>query len=277
MRKQRILFSDNGTLNDFTVNLGNYYSGTNSFPFVANQDFLYIGSPVPFNHFYVKFGTANTAASNLTVQYYSGLGWNNVAEVIDETQGFTQDGFVEFVPDKTNGWVQQDTSGSGGTISELNTVEIYDKYWMRVGFDSDLDAETTLSWLGYLFSNDNDLKTEFPDLLRTNVLTAFQAGKTDWEEQHVRAGEIVVQDLIKKSVINFKGQILRRERFTLASVQKVAEIVFNSFGDDYLDNRNAARKEYNDRLNVGLYDTDKNADGRLGDAEMRYRQGWLGR
>jgi len=277
MRQTRILYKNNSVISDWTRSLNNYHQGSESFSFVASEDAIYIGNIAPFNHFYIKISTANTSSTVMNIQYWSGLGFNDIAEIIDETNGLTQDGYVTFVPDKNQGWVEQDTSGSGGTITELNSVEIYDKYWIKITFNNDLDADSAISWIGQIFSNDDDLSSEYPDLVRSNVLAAFETGKTNWEEQHVKASELIIRDLIAKRVITSKSQLLERESFTLASVAKVAQIIFSSFGDDYRDQMNDAMREYQKRLDKSIYDIDLDGDGRLDPYEMKSRQGWLGR
>jgi len=277
MRMTRILYEDNGTISDWSTSLNNYYTESETFSLVAAEDYIYIGMPVPFNHFFVKLSTPSTAVSTITMQYYTGREFQDVVETIDETNGFQQDGFITFVPDKKQGWVRQDTSGTGGTITELSSVTIYDKYWARIKFSADLDASSVISWIGHKFSDDDQLGSEFPDLTRSTMIAAFESGKTNWEEQHVRAANIIIEDLIRQQVIHSKGQILERRSFSLASVSKVAEIIFNSFGDDYEDNKRNAQIEYEKRMNKSIFDIDLNEDGRLDVSEQRLRQGFMSR
>lgn len=276
MRQNRILYSNNGVLDDWSTALNDFKIGAETFTLVAAEDYIYIGQIAAFNHFYVKLTTPSTATSTMSIEYYSGNEWEPAVEVIDETDGFKQSGFVSFVPSRSQGWVMQDTSG-GGTITELSSKEIYDKYWARIKFSADLDADVVISWLGSKFSDDNDLETEYPELLKTNVMSAFKAGKTDWEEQHVLAGSMIIRDLIRKKVIKAKGQILNRDKFALASVSKVAELAFTAFGDDYADNKAESRKEYNARLSTSIYDIDQDGDGILDQSEMGSRQGFMKR
>lgn len=278
MRTTRVIYSDNGTLTDLTTQLSNYHSGTYTFSnFVAAEDYIYIGNIAPFNHFYLKMGTASVASTTMSVDYWSGDDWQSVVELNDETSGLTQDGFITFVPDRNYGWVDGNTNGQGRQITGLTSLTIYDKYWIRISFNNDLTDNCIISWIGQNFSNDDDLGSEFPDLVRSSVLTAFESGKTNWEEQHIRAAEIIVKDLISKNIIYSKGQILERNSFMLPSVSKVAEIIFNSFGDDYIDQKKAARNEYEQRMNKSIYDIDSNRDGELTEGEMTNRQGFLKR
>lgn len=278
MRRTRVIYSDNGTLTDVGKELSNYHSGSYTFAdFVAAEDYIYLGNIAPFNHFYLKMATASVASTTMSVDYWNGNSWKPVVEIDDETSGLTQDGYVTFVPDRDHGWVSGDTNGNGQTVTGLTSVTIYDRYWIRVSFNNDLTDNSIVNWVGQKFSNDDDLGTEYPDLVRSSVLTAFEAGKTTWEEQHVRAAELIVRDLISKQIIYSKGQILDRESFMLPAVSKVSEIIFNSFGDDYLDNKKQSANEYQKRINKSIYDVDLNNDGELQPREMSLRQGFMSR
>ena len=136
---------------------------------------------------------------------------------------------------------------------------------------------TELSWVGQKFSDDDDLGAEHPDLTLSSVISAYESGKTDWEEQHVRAAELIVRDLIGQKIIYSKNQILERETFMLPSVSKVAEIIYSAFGDDYSDQKAAARGEYKERFSKSIYDVDLNEDGDLSLKEMSFRQGFMKR
>lgn len=279
----KVLFKDDTTLSDISVNLDNYYAGTETLPFVAAEDFLYIGSRFPFNHLYFKFGTANTASSSLTVAVWDGNQWRNTVQTFDETlsgaASFGQDGYITWIPDKQYGWGREDTTSTSGNeqVTGLGDITIYDHYWVRFAFSADLDAGTALSWVGNLFTDDNDLGTEFPDLVRTNVLTAWESGKTTWEEQHVHAAKIIAQDLESKKVIVHKSQILDRKDYIPASIMKVAEFAFRGMGPEFVDDRNDSRMEYEKRLNKTIGKIDRDLDGTLDRRELGYIQGRLRR
>lgn len=272
----RIIYSDNGTLVDWSTSLNNYYSGDETFSFVAAEDYIYIGNLLPFNHTYMKFTTPSVASSTLSVDIWDGNAFSPAAEIIDETAGFTADGFINWVPDKNKGWGREDTNVNGTErVTGLGTITIYDRYWVRIGFNNDLTASSVASWSGLLFSDDNDLKTEYPNLVRSNVLTAFQAGKVNWEEQNIRAAELMVDDLIDMNVIASKEQIIERKKLSRASVCKVAEIIYNGFGDDGVEDSARARKEYKSRISKNVFITDKDNDARIDREEASGGQGRL--
>lgn len=279
MRKTRILYSNNGSLTDLTSDINDYHADSFSLNgFSASEDYLYVGNIAPFNHFYLKLDTVNSNSLNLTIEYWSGTQWRPVVETIDETSGLSRSGYVTFVPDRDFAWIQSDTNGTGQTITGLTGVTIYDKYWIRITLSADPSATSELAWIGQKFSNDNDLGSEYPELISSNVKASFESGKVDWEEQHVRAAEIIVSDLIKARIIYSKGQILERQTFMLPSVSKVAEMIYMNFGDDYTDQALAARNEFKARIQKGIYDVDLNKDGELDPFESnRFNQGFLSR
>jgi len=235
-------------------------------------DFIYIASDFPFNHTFIKLGTVKNLVSNtMKVEYYT-TAWTQVVEVRDQTNGLKQDGYIEFTPNRNFGWAQTVDSSEAG----VSTV-VYNKYWTRISFNQNLTADSELSFIGNKFSDDEDLFSEFPVFNDANYLTAFKAAKTTWEEQHVKAADIIIQDLQKKQVIMGKEQILDRVKFLGASVCKVAEILFTAFGNDYVEQRKASKEEYSKRLDLSQYNIDLNGSGNLEPMELQARTGWLSR
>lgn len=272
----RIIYSDNGTLNDFSVALSRYDSQVKSFTPVKDEDYLYIGSRLPFNHIFFKFSTPSTITATMKVEYYNGTSWVNTVEVIDETDGFKQSGFVQFTPDRQKPWMMRSTNYAGEKVVGLEGIVIYDFYWVRISFNQTLSA-TTIKWIGNLFANDVDLDSEFPNLTRANTLASFKTGKTDWEEQHVRASQLLIDDLVNKGLICGPGQILDWREFTTACICKTAEIIYNGFGDDYKDDTINARKEYNARLNKRFARIDLNGDAAETEGERYHETGCFSR
>jgi hypothetical protein len=271
---KRFLYLDNGVLTDYTSALGNYKTGSMPMPFVANRDYLFIGSRLPFNHFYVKLANSNAHISSIAVEYWSDNGWNAVVNTLDETEAFANSGFVTFTPDKDKVWKLEEKSN---VIPQLSSTMIYDNYWLRITFVPDLHVNTTVDWIGNIFSDDNDLAAEFPDLVRSNVLSAFQTGKTNWQEQAVKAAEIIEHDLANRGILDGSESILDREWYKNASVQKTAEIIFSAFGDDYIDQRARAREEYGLRLVKRLARVDKNLNAIEDPYERKVVTGFLSR
>lgn len=276
----KIISSDNGTLTDISHIIGNFHSGTNVLPIVAAEDTWFIGQEAPFNHLYFKNSSVNSNSSDIEIKYWDGTIFRTAVDVVDETAvaaaSMAQSGFVSWNPDRDeSGWAWDNTDDMAG--SSLATLKIYDRYWISLKFSNDLSASTALSWLGQKFSTDDELEGQFPFFAKTAAKTAFESGKTDWEEQHIIAAENIIKDLISRQIITHKGQILRRDELELASIQKVAEIIYNGFGSDYVDEKIDARKEYASQLKKGIFKVDRNRDGDLNASENRNRSGFLGR
>lgn len=275
---KRVFYSDNGNIRDLTVNLNKYNDTESVFDYKTSEDAIYVGARLPFNQLFLKVVEKNSMSSNMYVEVWTGTKWEFVNEVIDETGALSSSGYVTFYPDRDDGWVLTSTSDEGQTVTGLESVKVYDRYWIKITFDSDLSSGVSLSWVGNVFSDDSDLYAEYPDLMKENVLNSFKSGKAGWEEQHVRAAYMIEQDLIINRAMIAPEQILEREDYRLASVQKVAEIIFNAFGDDFTDNKQKAREEYQRRLSSPMKKIDKNANGLEDRFEtLSESSGWLQR
>lgn len=270
----RLIWGDNATLKDLSVVINNLFSDGTIIGFNAAQDKLYIGSDLPFNHRYFSVLVENDVASVVTASIWDGSQWQSAVDVIDQTispdaagKSLSQSGIISWVVDRNHVWGKRDTTELM-IDSGLETLKIYEMYWVRLSFSGNFNANTALKYMGHKFSSDNDLGGYYPDLTRSNVMLAFKAGKTDWEDQHVLAAEEIIRDLRKKNVIWNRNQIFGWEEFTDASVHKVAEIVFTAFGNDYETRKENARDNYENALDKVVQSAiDKNVDGRLEEVE----------
>jgi len=272
---QRIIWDNNGTLTDLSVNLNNLPSGTEVIPFVAAEDKIYIGSDLPFNHRYFDVSVVNAQASVATVKIWDNNAWTSAVDVIDQTDvsGATlaQDGIISWVTDRNETWGKEETTED---ITELASLKIYDKYWVQISFSADLTAGTALQYIGHKFSEDEDLELFYPDLNQSSVKTAFKTGKTTWDEQHVKSAEDIVRHLRKKSALWSADQVYNWDVFTDAAIHRTAYWIMFGFGDDYQDERALAEKEYYKALNGINFQTDISENGRLDTEEKKTATGW---
>jgi hypothetical protein len=270
----RIFHKSGSTITEFSDNVKKFSEESKNVTILSGES-LYIATDFPFNHLYFNLGTnVNVQPVNLSVDYFSNSDWVPVAYLTDGTVGMSQSGFIEFTPDKDESWNKESTNYGGDLIIELSTIKVYDMYWIRVTFDDDMD-DVDFNWIGNLFSNDTDLYSEFPIFADTTFLTAFSSGKLDWKEQHVKASELIIQELKRKNIIIGAEQILDRDVLMPASVSKVAEIIYNAFGRDYNDNRDNARKEYDKRMDLSKFVIDTNENAIKEPYELKSSQGWL--
>jgi hypothetical protein len=273
----RIFFKESSNLIEITKQINKYKSDTYLMS-MATTDAIYIGSDFPLNHLYIKMGSVvNNINSVIKIEYWDGTNWINSVNLNDYTFAFSQSGFIEFTPDRDEQWLMESTNASGQSITDLESITVYDKYWMKITVSVTLRNNIELQWIGNKFSEDEDLYSEYPIFNDATFLTSFEAGKTTWEEQHIKAGELIVQDMKKKNIIVGKEQILERDILLPASVAKVAEIIFNAFGSDYNEQRQHAKEEYLRRIDLSKYSVDTNNNGIVDAVDVRYSEGWLSR
>lgn len=276
----RVIINNNGTLTDASIPLSNIHSGTQVFDFETATDYLYLGSDLPFNHRHFDIVTVNSVAATPTISLWSGSEWVNAIDVIDQTASagvsLAQDGIIAWRPDEDeSSWSWDDTDDMAN--SGLQTLKIKGLYWARINWSADLTDTLSFNYIGYKFSSDAELESEYPELAQSSLKTAFKAGKTDWNEQTLVAAEYIINDLRQMNVITSMNQILDWRVFSKASVHKTAEIIFRAFGDDYKDNLLEANKQYKNSLQLKQYNVDQNRDATLTEAETHPVTTFLGR
>lgn len=274
----RVFFKEGaGNPLDISKEINKYKSDTYLMSMDTN-DAIYIATDFPLNHLFVKMGeTVNESPSNLVIDYWSGNGWISVVNQNDYTVAFSATGFIEFTPDRAISWKLSNTNYGGNVVEDLETISVYDKYWIRIKVDADLDDDIELEYIGHKFSEDMDLFGEYPIFNDAEFLELYETDKTTWEEQAVIASDLIIQDLKRKNIIFGAEQILDREILRPACVQKVAEIIFNAFGKDYRDQKLECRKEYDTRMDLSKFVVDTNNNGIEDQCEKQETQGWLSR
>lgn len=277
----RFIHSDNGVLKDFSVDLDNPLSATQAITFVAAEDKLFISGDLPFNHRYFLISSVNANPSVVSIRYWSGNKFESAVDVIDETKTGTtslaKSGHINFTPDKDKpSWLFDHTDEM--TDSGLESVNIENQLWSEWSWSADVTV--TLKYVGEKFSNDEDLRPKFPDLLRQKVFDAFDptpGNKTDWDEQHIIAAKDVIRDLKNNKIIVSRDQILDWRSLKQITTLKVAELIYWGLGSRYDKDRLKARVAYKEELKLDVFRTDRDLDGRLDRSEMFARQGFMTR
>lgn len=262
LRNTRIISKISGSIVDQSASLADYLGGSVAMV-LTSTDALYLGTDLPFNHRWFEVATVNAGAAVPTIQLFNGSNWLDVVDVIDETTvagvPFARSGIVSWVPNRQNtGWINLYSTEQ---MSDLSTLKIYDRYWVKVSFSATVSV--TMKHVGHKFSTDTHLFSQYPDLNNSNLMTAFKSGKTNWNDQAFEAAEIIIQNLREMNVIFSKDQILDWPIFKNASVHKTAEIIYNAFGKDYDDERIKSHRAYNDSIRIKAFNVDKNSNARL--------------
>lgn len=273
LASNRVIRNTGGTLTDLSTRLNNYFSET----VVTNldaDDYLYIGSDVPFNHRYFHMAVVNDVACSVTVEIWDGNEWVEVVDVQDftktagGTKSLARSGIIAWVLDKNKTWVKETTTENMAS-SGLQTLKIYNLYWARLSWSADLTALTEMKYIGHKFSKDEDLGGYYPDLVRSNALAGFATGKTSWDEQHIMAAEEIFKALRAKREVWAKSQIFTWEAYTVAACHKVAEIVYSAFGTEYETRKDDAAARFEAELDATLSTgIDKDEDGHIDEEEL---------
>lgn len=260
IQEQRVLFNST----DISQSVNDFRTGTAAFAYTTGG-YLYIGSILPFNNLWFEMGVANAVAANVSVDIWFGHSWAPAVDVLDWTGGLTGTGRLQWSTDINKGW---DIEQYSKDVTGLPTTSaIYNMYWLRLSWNATLTNTTTIKYIGQKFSEDIHLYSFYPDLNNSTVKTSFAASKTDWNEQHYMAVEHIVRDLRKSGLIISRGQILDYSLLMDASCHKVAEIVYQAFGDPYLEQLKLARASYKDTSQIKFLNLDRLPNGRLDPVE----------
>lgn len=267
----RVIWEDNVTLVDVSKTLNDVFANNVTFAYTAAEDYLYIGSDLPFCHRYFDVRTANAVASVASVEIWDGNAWNAAVDVIDETAvsgaSLGTAGIIRWTLGRTESWNKVETTED---IPALSTIKIYNLYWARISWSASLTGTTAINYVGHSFANDSQLGGYYPDLASSDIISAYQTGKTNWKEQHILAAEELISDLKRKEIITSANQVMNPEIFGTASIHKCAEIIMRGLGRDYQESKAQALKDYAVALNSIPFNVDKNEDGRLDDFERRH-------
>lgn len=271
---RRVIFSDNGTLVDITKKVSGAFAESVVVDYTAGQDYIYVGQVLPFNHLYFNFSALNTITSTMNVEFWDGQTWSQMVDIRDQTEGFKKAEHSFWSVPRDESWVKELDSFD---VTGLETTEIYNMYWSRISFSVTLDVTTAISYIGQLYSTDQDLYGYYPDLQQSTLKDQYQTGKTDWREQGVLAAENIISYLRAKNIIKADASIMRPDLLETASIHKTAEIIFGAFGEAYRDDRNTAKKAFEDSINMKFFQTDVDKNGRLNEFDRVISTGSLSR
>jgi hypothetical protein len=256
---QRVL---HGT-SDISVAVNDFRSAAQVFAYEADE-YLFIGSEVPFNNLWFDVAVPNDQASVISVDLWWGQSWAAAVDVIDMTavggNSLAQSGRIVWRIEDGKGWQDEPRSEQ---VTGLEQTKIYDFYWTRIKFSASLKATTAIKYIGQRFNTDDELYSYYPDMQQSGMKTAIKAGKADWAEQSYMAAEAVIRDLVARNVIDSAGQIFDWSLFNEASCHKLAEIVYGALGTAYAEAKKSAAESYGKAMNRRLFRVDTDKSGEL--------------
>lgn len=230
-----IKYDDNGSFTDYSQDMQDFTRDTNAINLVSAEDSLYIGYYKPINKFYIDLNTPNSNSNELTIKYYNGSAFADVAGQLDETKGFTRSGFVQ--------WTREQTDQA------KTTIDGSEMYWYQVTASAD-HADAVYNAIGILFADDKDLSEQIPEINDA----AHLAGKSSHVLAHVSAKKWIIQDLRNRNYgkRDEDGEfqditawdLLQIEQINQAAVFKALSIIFFNFSDEPNDIYEKKSKSY---------------------------------
>jgi len=277
LQTQRILYDNTSTEADLSVALNDFRTSAETIAADAGH-YIYIASELPFNHRFFLVDTANDQSVDLDVAIWFSNEWVAAVDVIDETASggvtLAQSGILSWKTNRLKGWDREQDSED---VTGVDTVALYNMYWVRIGFSAALNAGTKIKWIGHRFCTDTILFTYYPDLNNTQLMAAFASGKTDWNDQHYMAGEQIVRDLQAKKIAFSSNQILDWKVLEEAGAHRAAAIIYAGMDRAYVDDVKRAEEKYSRAINIKRLNLDQNASGNLETNERGIQTGFMTR
>ena len=189
-----LLYSASGpTYSDLSRDINDFQRNPQTIP-MASTDFLYIGRLKAFSDLWVEIVTPSTASNTLTIQYLNSTAWQTIPWDLDDTQGFTRSGWIRWNRNamSTTG---SENSGTFNWITECRQLshKVLDALLVRQLFGA---ATPSVQGIGIVFSDDNALKREVPDVMRflpndpdNNIVW------NSWILTHISARDTIAQRL----------------------------------------------------------------------------------
>lgn len=220
------------------------------FELTSSSNF-YIGFKKPFASRYFHFATVNTNSITVSVETWDGSAWQDVEDLVDQTLGFTRNGFVSWVNRASDAW--QDSAQSPVSDKEL--------FWARVKVSGDLSAGTSLQSVLNLFCDEDMVEQYYPELITDTRY--LPDGATDFVPQLQAAKDYVVLRLKRDQLIKDESQIIDINEVAIAAVHAFRWVVLNAIARDEGDKEvaNDAKDDMNYELNQVKIDLDWDDSG----------------
>jgi hypothetical protein len=241
-------------------------SSTLAFPLLSTE-YLYLGFKQPFTTRYFHFAVPNAVACELTVEFWTGSDWKAVEDLVDETRGFRQSGFLSWL--NFGEWDRKQQTPIVAAHTENGTALDLEYYWVRIQPSEDLSAETELQSVVNLFCNDALFGVYYSDILADSRY--LPAGRSNFMEHYFAAKDHVVRRMRQMGKITDEGDLIDITDVAVAACHATAYIILNPIARDD-EARQAAKDAFNGcegELSRGTNAVDTNKDGKI-DAPERF-------
>jgi len=234
---------------------------------LQTSDFVYIGFRGRFASRYFELKTPNATGSVVSLSYWDGDAWTDVDDLVDETIGFTQSGFVH--------WVNKDDWEPRAITGVDDDIEMY---WVRLAVSVNLDSGTELYSVSNVFSDDNLLQIYYPEIVTDSRF--LPSGQTNFLAQHVAAKNEVILRLKQRKLIRSEEQIIDASYVAVAATHCAAKIILapTVTNDAMSEIYRRAVSSFDKEISETNFAVDVNEDGLVESAEVKNIQStWVSR
>lgn len=260
--KLTVLHDDGGVFTDHSNDSQDFKRDTFNIQ-LTTDDYIYIGFRKDINAIYSEIVTANTIASDLTIEYHRDDSTWVTLSASDDTKGFTRSGFITW---------ERPEDGLGVAVDGK------DMCWVRISSSANID-NVEFQAINLLFSDDNDICSEVPALVDSCF---YQQGQTSHILHHVASKNYIMSRLRGRGYIKEtpsgeenidQWDVLDIYELRQASTYyAIAQIYFN-LSDTVEDQYWAKYKEYTDKFEeafaLGRLRIDQDDDGQVDVDEKR--------
>jgi hypothetical protein len=238
---------------------------------ITTTGYIYVAQKVPFTNMFMWVNTANTTTATLAIEYWDGTQWRQGVDVLDGTSSggktLARSGNVNFTLKDDYSWQMVADTNDSVAPTELQSLTIYNCYWLRISVSANMSAGTNLKELAYAFTSTQQLN-DF-DVEISGFYESFATGKTDWIPEILSASKLLVIELKKQGLIMGSGQVIDLEDFYIPCTYKALEVIYFNLGPSYAEKRKVVAEEFKKSLNVQRPKIDTNADGKLDHVESK--------
>jgi hypothetical protein len=223
---------------------------------LTTADYFYIGVKAPFTTRYFHLSVPNTNACSITVEYYNGSGWRAVEDLIDQTQGFTQSGFISW-----NALIDWFYSEQAPIVAVRPDPQHW-LYWIRIKVSANLSATTALQSVLNLFCDDTLFQTLYPNIATSAY---YPTGQTNFLPQYLAAKDLIILRLKQKGEIKDETEVIDITEVSTAAVHATAYILLNPIARDDVKRQAAkdALESMNREIQNATLTLDRNHTGEL--------------
>jgi len=220
---------------------------------LTTSDAFYVGYKDKFQSRYFLMSTVSAGSATLTVKYWNGTAYTAVTDLVDQTLGFTRNGFISWTNE--NDW---DLKAQTGVTEEL--------YWIEITVSATLTS-AVLQCVENIFCDSVLLRSYYPEIVSDTAY--LPPGRSDFMEQYIAAKDLVVTRLKQDKIIENEAQILDINEVAVAATHATAWIILNPIARDDGDKERAANmfKDFNRELTNSKKSFDFDNSGVIDDNE----------